>query len=118
MRIGSQRRPVAFLLDLLVGDGAFHDQHEWIQPSCLGLVPELQEVVAVFVGEYRIVQVNLGQAGNRAQQDVFNAGLGGRGNGDRISITSQTRCDPHNVQLSHGRFLLGYSTVRNSLCES
>ena len=31
MRIGSETRPVAFLLDLLVGDGAFDDQNERIE---------------------------------------------------------------------------------------
>ena len=92
--ISSQTCPVAFLLDLLVGDGSLDNKHERVKPARLRLVPELHEVVAVFVGEDGIMQVNLGQAGNCTEQDIFNARLRGRGNGDRISIATQTGCDP------------------------
>ena len=102
LRIGAERGPVAFLLDLLVGNRALDDQHEGIELALLGLVPEFQEVVAVLVGEDRIVQMDLRQAGDCAQQNVFDAGLSGRGNGDRVSITAQAGRDPENVDLGDG----------------
>ena len=94
VRIGAQGRPVAFFLDLLVGDRAFHDEHERIEPARLGLVPELHEVVAILVGEDGIVQVNLGQAGNCAEHHIFDAGLRGRGDGDGVAVATQTGRDP------------------------
>ena len=69
-----------------------------------------------FVGEHGIVQVNLGQAGNCSQNDILNARLRGRGNGDRISIATQTSRDPQNVKFSNGGFFLSNSTVRSCLC--
>ena len=44
----------------------------------LGLVPVLHEVVADFVGEHRVVQVDLGQAGDGAQDDILDARLASR----------------------------------------
>ena len=62
-------------------------------------VPILHEVVAHFVGEDRIVQVDLGQAGDGAQHDVLDAGLHGGGDGDRISVAAKTGGHPYDVNL-------------------
>src|ERR1700691_153727 len=74
-RVSSQGRPVALAFDLFVGDRPFHYQNKRIQLSFLGLVPVAQEVGAIFVGEYRVMQVYLWEPGNRSQQDVFDTGL-------------------------------------------
>ena len=100
--IGSQRSPVAFVLDLLVRNRAFHHQHEGIELPFFRLIPVLHEVVAVFVGEHRIVQVHFGQAGDCAQQHIFDAGLGGRGDRDGISVAAESGGDPDDVNLRNG----------------
>ena len=75
LRIRSETRPVAFLLDLLVRDRAFDHQHERIELALFRLIPEFQEVISVFVGQDGIVQVHFGKSGNGSQQNVFDAGL-------------------------------------------
>ena len=65
------------------------------------------------VGEHRIVQVDLGQAGDGAQQHIFDAGLRCRGDRNRIAVTAQAGRDPEDVDLRDGRRLLRNSTVRN-----
>ena len=94
LRIGSQGRPVAFFLDLLVGDRSFHHQNERLQLALLRQIPVLQKVVAVLIGEHGIVQMDFGKARNRAQDNVFDAGLSGRGDRDGISVAAQTGGDP------------------------
>jgi len=64
--IGSQSRPVALFLDLLVGNGTFYDEDKGFKFSLLGLVPILEKIVAVLVSEDRIVQMDCGQTGNCA----------------------------------------------------
>ena len=72
----------------------------------LGVIEKLHEVVANFIGEHGIVQMNFGQAGDRAQQNIFNAGLRGRGDRDRIAVTAKAGGNPENVNVFNGwRFL-------------
>ena len=111
--IGPKPRPVAFFLYLLVGNGAFDHQHERIQLSLLRHVPEFQEVVSVLVGQNGIVQVHLGQAGNCPQQNVFDTGLGCRGDRNRISVAAQPGGDPENVDFGDWRRFLRLPTVWN-----
>ena len=61
------------------GKRALDDKDEWPQPVLLGEIPVLHEVVAVLVGEHRIVEVDLRQAGDGPQQHVLDARLRGRG---------------------------------------
>ncbi len=63
-------------------------KHERIEFAALGHVEILHEVVADFVGEHRVVQVNLGDAGNGSQQYIFKAGLLGGSYGNRIAVTA------------------------------
>jgi len=113
LRIGAEGRPVTFFLDLLVRNRAFHHQDEGFEPAFFREIPVLKEVVAVFIGEHGIVQVHLGQAGDGAQQDIFNAGLSCRGNRNGIAVTAEAGCDPDYVYLRDGRWMLRDSTVRN-----
>src|SRR3954469_10833254 len=116
MRISPEARPVTFFLDLLVGDGALDNENKWIEPARLCLIPELHEIVAVFIGKDRIVQVNLGKPGNCAEDDIFDARLRGCSDGDGVSIATQPRRYPQNMEFGYGRFPLRDSTIRNSLC--
>ncbi len=74
-RIGTHSGPIAFALDLFVGDRAFHHEHKRIQPSLFCLVEELHKIVANFISEYRIVQMYFRETGNRPQENIFDAGL-------------------------------------------
>ena len=80
--IGAERRPVSLLLDLLVGDGAFHHEHERIQLPFSAMIPVLEEIISHFVRQHGIVQVYFGQPGNSSQQNIFNAGLSCCGDGN------------------------------------
>ena len=102
LRIGAERRPVAFLLDFLIGNRAFHDQDERFQLALLGLVPKLQEIIAVFIGENGVVQMNAGQSGDRAQQDVLDAGLRGGCDGNGVTVTTKSGGDPQNMNIWDG----------------
>ncbi len=73
--IGSHRRPITLLLDFFIGNGAFDHQNKRIQLSGFRLIPEFHEIIADFVSQHRVVQMNLWKTGNGAQQHVFNAGL-------------------------------------------
>jgi hypothetical protein len=56
--IRPKRGPVAFFLDLLVGDRAFDDEDERLEFPLFREIPELQKVVSVFIREHRVVQVH------------------------------------------------------------
>jgi hypothetical protein len=64
--IGAQSRPVPFFLNLLVGNGTFHDEDEGLELSLFGQVKVLEKIVAIFVRENGIVQVHSRQARDRA----------------------------------------------------
>ena len=94
--------PVALGLDLLVRDGALDDQHERLQLAALGLEEPLDEVVvaadrAVVEVDQRPVHGDLREPRQRPQRDLLDAGLGGRGEGDRVAVAAQTRVDPQDV---------------------
>jgi hypothetical protein len=46
--------------------------------------------------------MNLGQARDRTQQNVFDAWLFRRGDGNAIAVATETRCDPENVNIRDG----------------
>ena len=114
--VGAQRGPVAFLLDLLVGDGPSTTSTKGSSFPSSASIAILHEVVADFISQHGIVQMNLGQAGNRAQQNVFDAGLGGGGDRDRIAVAAQARGDPQDVDLFDCRRLLRRPTIWNRCC--
>ena len=75
----------------------------------------LQELVARFVGEERIVQLDFGTPGDAAEQQVFDAGLGRRGHGDGVAVAAEAGGDPedlHGLDARNGwrRRLLGLVT--------
>src|ERR1700683_4425832 len=100
--VGAERRPVALLFDLLVGNRALHYEDERLQLALFGLVPKLQEIVAIFIGEYRVVQMDARQSGDRAQQNVLDAWLRGGSNRNRIAVAAKAGGDPENVNVRDG----------------
>src|ERR1700722_8164386 len=84
--VGSHRRPVPLLLDGLVRDRALDHENEGVELTVGGRVPRLDELLAVLECEDRVVEVDLGQTGNRSEEDVLDAGLGGCGDRYRITI--------------------------------
>ena len=101
-RVVAEPAPVALVVQLLVGDGALDHQHERLQLAAVGLEEPLQEVVGAAVGpalevDQRPVHRDLGQAGQRAEGDLLDAGLGGRGQGDGVAVTAEPGVDPQHV---------------------
>ena len=104
--------PVALRLDRLVRDRALDDQHERLQLAALGLEEPLDEVVgaadrAVLEVDQRPVHRDLRQARQRAQRDLLDAGLGGRGEGDRVAVAAQPGVDPEDVDRGVGPVVAG-----------
>src|SRR5581483_7779252 len=58
--------PVTFRFDVLVGNGAFDHEHERIELAFGGVEPGFHVVGAIVGGEHAIVQMDLGQSGDRA----------------------------------------------------
>src|SRR6185312_573711 len=52
--------------------------------------------------QYGIVEMNFGQPWNRAHYDVFDAGLFRGGDRDRVSVATETGCNPENVNFGNG----------------
>ena len=109
--IGAHRGPVALFLDALVGDGSLHHQHERIELALLRLVPGFEEGVAGLEREHRIMQMDLGQAGDRAEEHVFDARLGGGGDGHRVAVTAEAGGEPQDVDVRNRRGFLGDAPV-------
>ena len=113
----AHRRPVAFVLDVLVGDRPLDDQDErGVEPALGGVVPDLEELVAASIGQHAVVQVDLGQAGDGPHDDVLDARLGGGGDGDGVAVAAQPVRDPEDVDLLDGRLLLRLSPVGSLGC--
>jgi hypothetical protein len=105
--------PVALFLDRLVRDRALDDQHERVKLTAVGLVPPLDERVRALLGaalevDERPVHRDLRQAGQRAQGDLLDARLGGRGQRHRVPVAPQAAVHPEDVD--HG--LLGRAALR------
>ena len=54
----------------------------------------LQEFVAVFKGEKWVMEINLGNPGHAAQDNVFDTRLRGRRHGDGVAVASEPRRNP------------------------
>jgi segregation and condensation protein A len=63
-------------------------EYERIKLAAFSLVPILHQFIAHLVGQHRIMQMHLGQAGNGAGHQFFDAGLHGGRDRNRIAITT------------------------------
>ena len=94
--------PVALALDRLVGDRALDDEHERLELAAVGLEEPLDEVVgaadrSALEVDQRPVHRDLRQAGQRAERDLLDARLGGRGEGDGVAVAAQPGVDPQDM---------------------
>src|SRR5579885_3069746 len=101
----TDRGPVTFGLYFLVGNGAFDDQDEGIEPALPGVIEILHQLVAVLVGQYSIVQVDLGQSGNGPEDYIFDTGQGGIGDGDAVAVTAHAVGSPKDINFLDARGL-------------
>ena len=87
--VGSETGPVTLGLVGFVGDRAFDHQDERPEFSGGGLVIGLEEVVAGVIGQDGVMERDVGQTGNCPANNVFDAGLRGSRDGDRVAVASQ-----------------------------
>src|SRR5262249_24149689 len=106
----SQGGPVAFLLIVLVGDGAFDDEDEWTELAFRCLVEGRQKRVADLVSEDRVVQSHFRQAGDGAEENILDAGLGRGHDGDRVAVTTQAGRQPEDVDGGNRGSSLDWAT--------
>ena len=98
----AERRPVALAVDLLVRDRALDHEHERerqprrARPRRNGVRNSSPPSV---VGEHLVVQVDLRQPGDGAEQDVLDARLPGRRHRDRVTVAAHPLRDPEDVDL-------------------
>ena len=101
--VGAQGRPVARDFIALVGNRAFDDQEEGLKLSFRRPVPVLEEVVADFISQHRVVQADARKARQSALEQILKARLAGGCDGDGVAITAQARREPKDVHFRHGR---------------
>ncbi len=108
-RIVAEPAPVALVVQLLVRDGSLDDQHERFEFTPVGLEEPFEEVVrtpvwSAFEIDQGPVHGDLRQPGERAKRDLLDAGLRGGSQRHRISVTTQARIDPQNMDQGFFRF--------------
>ena len=100
--IVAEPAPVALILDLLVGDRPFDDEHERFQFAAVGFEEPFEEVVL----HLRSARTRNRSGANarrswegreRAERDLLDAGLGGGSQRHGITVTTQSGVDPKNV---------------------
>ena len=98
--IGSHSSPVPLAVDLLVGHRPLEHQDERIQTSLRGVVERADEFLPVFKGQDRVVEDHRRHSGQAATEEILDAGVGGRGHRDRITVAPQAGGEPHHVHRS------------------
>jgi hypothetical protein len=89
-------------VQILVGDRSLDHEHERLELAPIGLEEPLKEVVgaagrAALEVDQRPVHGHLGQTGKRAERDLLDAGLGSRGQRDRVPVTTEASVDPEHM---------------------
>ena len=108
-RVVAEAAPVALLLDRFVGDRSLDDQHEGLpKPPRSAYEEPLDEIVGAtdrpaFEIDQRPVHRDLGLAGEGPDGNLFDAGLSGSSEGDRVAFTAEAGVDPENMDHRVGR---------------
>src|SRR3954447_7464439 len=112
----AERRPVALAVDVLVRDRALDDEHEGrVELAACGLPERREELLAAERGrQHLVVEVDLRDAGDRAEEHVLDAGLARGGDGHRVAVAAHPLRDPQDVDLLDGGSL-GFSRHSPSL---
>lgn len=79
-----------------------HYQDERRQLASSRLMEMLHEFFAIFLGKKGIVEVNLGDPGHCAEENIFNTRLRGGSHGHGVSVATETSCDPEDVDFLYG----------------
>jgi hypothetical protein len=108
-----ERRPAAIGFDSLVWNRTFDNQHERIELSLFRLIPILHEVVADLICKHGIVEMNLGKTRDCAEQNVFDTRLHCGCYRNCISVTTQPRGNPEDVNFFYGGRALCLASIRN-----
>jgi hypothetical protein len=95
--VDAHGRPESLLLVLFVGDRAFHHEEEGGKKALCGAIPGIEELVAVLIGQYRMMQPDLGQTRDATKHQIFEARLGRCRDRDRITVTAEAGRDPEDV---------------------
>ncbi len=103
-----------FSLLCLVRDRTFDHQDERLEQSVGRPMERSQKVFAGLESQHRVVQRHPGQSGDRPQQNIFQAGLRGRRDGNRIAIAPQSGRDPQNLDGRDRRFVSRLLPVKGS----
>ena len=72
----------------IVGDRSFEDENEGIDAALGREVKARQKLVAIFNGQKRAMEIDLGNPGHAAEDDIFEARLSGCGHGNGVGIPS------------------------------
>lgn len=51
------------------------------------------------------MQFNFWNPGNLPENHIFDAGLSGRGHGNRVAVAAEAGCDPQDVELGNRIFV-------------
>ena len=97
LRVDADPGPVPVAVDLLVRDGALEDQDERVELAGLGVVPGLEELGPVLVGEHRRVDDHAGHAGDDPEDDVLERRVRRRGHRHGVPVTALARGHPDHM---------------------
>src|SRR5262249_55026102 len=81
----------------LVWDRALDDEDERSELAPRGALERLEEAVADVVRQERVVQLHARDAGNRSQDQVLEAGVGGGGDRERVAVAGRAGGDAQGV---------------------
>jgi hypothetical protein len=118
LRIEAEAGPAPLAGERLVGDGSFDDEDERIDLPVGGAAQDRQELVAVLVGEHGVVQEDPRHAGQRAQDQILDTGLGGGGHRDGIAIAAEAGGHPDDVHLGESGRVVGLRGFAGHRCSS
>ena len=96
-RVDAEPGPVALAAAPLVADRALDDEQERVEQAVLRVVPGLQEVGAVLVGEHRVVQDHARAVGDDAAEQVLEARRGRARHRDRLAVAAEAGRHPQDV---------------------
>src|SRR6185503_6338290 len=75
------------------------DKYERLDLARFGAIKKVHKLIAIFISEEGIMQIDSGDSRYGSEHNVFDARLRGCGHRNGIAITTQTCCDPKHIKL-------------------